>query len=81
MNEQTETGKLYIVATPIGNSRDMSPRGKQILSRLEPSHMAYQACGACGEATKTRRGCISGWAKAIPPRNAAIRRKAKRFMG
>ena len=31
MDENT-IGKLYIVATPIGNSRDMSPRGKQILS-------------------------------------------------
>ena len=26
-----EPGVLYIVATPIGNSRDMSPRGKAIL--------------------------------------------------
>ena len=30
-----QTGKLYIVATPIGNSRDMSPRGIQILSDVE----------------------------------------------
>lgn len=30
-----QTGKLYIVATPIGNSRDMSPRGKQILSDVD----------------------------------------------
>ena len=30
-----QTGKLYIVATPIGNSRDMSPRGVQILSDVE----------------------------------------------
>ena len=30
-----QTGKLYIVATPIGNSRDMSPRGIQILSEVE----------------------------------------------
>ena len=29
------TGKLYIVATPIGNSRDMSPRGTQILSEVD----------------------------------------------
>ena len=35
MNEQTQTGKLYIVATPIGNSRDMSPRGKQILTDVD----------------------------------------------
>ena len=35
MNETTETGKLYIVATPIGNSRDMSPRGKQILTDVD----------------------------------------------
>ena len=30
-----KTGKLYIVATPIGNSRDMSPRGVQILTDVE----------------------------------------------
>ena len=30
-----ETGKLYIVATPIGNSRDMSPRGKAILETVD----------------------------------------------
>ena len=35
MNETTETGKLYIVATPIGNSRDMSPRGRQILTDVD----------------------------------------------
>ena len=29
------TGKLYIVATPIGNSRDMSPRGREILSIVD----------------------------------------------
>ena len=34
MDENT-IGKLYIVATPIGNSRDMSPRGKQILSDVD----------------------------------------------
>ena len=28
-------GTLYIVATPIGNSRDMSPRGKQILAEAD----------------------------------------------
>ncbi len=28
-------GKLYIVATPIGNSRDMSPRGREILSTVD----------------------------------------------
>ncbi len=32
MEEIKEYGTLYIVATPIGNSRDMSPRGMQILS-------------------------------------------------
>lgn len=35
MNETAQTGKLYIVATPIGNSRDMSPRGRQILSDVD----------------------------------------------
>ena len=29
------TGKLYIVATPIGNSKDMSPRGSRILSEVD----------------------------------------------
>ena len=29
------TGRLYIVATPIGNSRDMSPRGREILSTVD----------------------------------------------
>ena len=29
------TGKLYIVATPIGNSRDMSPWGREILSTVD----------------------------------------------
>ena len=32
---EEQTGKLYIVATPIGNSRDMSPRGRQILSKVD----------------------------------------------
>ena len=31
MDEQKTTGTLYIVATPIGNSRDMSERGREIL--------------------------------------------------
>lgn len=34
MDEKT-TGTLYIVATPIGNSQDMSPRGKKILSEVD----------------------------------------------
>ena len=34
MDEQ-KTGILYIVATPIGNSRDMSPRGVQILTDVD----------------------------------------------
>ena len=28
-------GTLYIVATPIGNSRDMSPRGRQVLEEVD----------------------------------------------
>ena len=32
MDENRSVGKLYIVATPIGNSKDMSPRGRQILA-------------------------------------------------
>ena len=33
--EENGSGCLYIVATPIGNSRDMSPRGRQILSEVD----------------------------------------------
>ena len=33
--EEANVGKLYIVATPIGNSRDMSPRGRDILSTVD----------------------------------------------
>ena len=33
--EQNEKGKLYIVATPIVNSRDMSPRGREILASVD----------------------------------------------
>ena len=33
--DQITTGTLYIVATPIGNSRDMSPRGMQILTEAD----------------------------------------------
>ena len=35
MEEIKGSGTLYIVATPIGNSRDMSPRGMQILSEAD----------------------------------------------
>lgn len=34
-SESTEPGTLYIVATPIGNSRDMSSRGIHILSECD----------------------------------------------
>ena len=34
MDEKT-VGTLYIVATPIGNSQDMSPRGRKILSEVD----------------------------------------------
>ena len=33
--QNVNPGTLYIVATPIGNSRDMSPRGKAILSEVD----------------------------------------------
>ena len=33
--DERKTGTLYIVATPIGNSRDMSPRGSQILAEAD----------------------------------------------
>ena len=35
MDENKSIGTLYIVATPIGNSRDMSPRGMQILTEAD----------------------------------------------
>ncbi len=35
MEETKAYGTLYIVATPIGNSRDMSPRGVEILSTVD----------------------------------------------
>lgn len=35
MEDFNSSGTLYIVATPIGNSRDMSPRGRQILSEVD----------------------------------------------
>lgn len=33
--DEITVGTLYIVATPIGNSQDMSPRGKKILSEVD----------------------------------------------
>ena len=42
MDEQ-KTGTLYIVATPIGNSRDMSPRGVQILTDVDIIAAGYAA--------------------------------------
>ena len=33
--DEVKHGTLYIVATPIGNSRDMSPRGAQILAEAD----------------------------------------------
>ncbi len=33
--DEISAGTLYIVATPIGNSRDMSPRGMQILTEAD----------------------------------------------
>lgn len=33
--EEKSVGTLYIVATPIGNSQDMSPRGKRLLSEVD----------------------------------------------
>ena len=35
MYENPEYGTLYIVATPIGNSRDMSPRGIEVLTECD----------------------------------------------
>ena len=33
--QQTEKGTLYIVATPIGNSADLSPRGRRVLEEAD----------------------------------------------
>ena len=33
--DEKKSGTLYIVATPIGNSQEMSPRGKKILSEVD----------------------------------------------
>ncbi|MBE7003310.1 MAG: 16S rRNA (cytidine(1402)-2'-O)-methyltransferase [Ruminococcaceae bacterium] len=35
MEQQNGTGTLYIVATPIGNARDMSERGREILESVD----------------------------------------------
>ena len=33
--QQSEFGALYIVATPIGNSADLSPRGRKVLEEAD----------------------------------------------
>lgn len=35
MEEQTKTGTLYLVATPLGNSGDMSPRASEVLQAAD----------------------------------------------
>ena len=35
MDEMNTVGTLYIVATPIGNARDMTERGRQILETAD----------------------------------------------
>ena len=37
MDEMNTVGTLYIVATPIGNARDMTERGRQILETADGS--------------------------------------------
>ena len=42
MDEMNTVGTLYIVATPIGNARDMTERGRQILETADMLRILYQ---------------------------------------
>ena len=52
-------GKLFVVATPIGNLQDLSPRAREVLSRVrwvlaEDTRHVRKLLGAFGVATPTR---------------------------
>ena len=53
MDEQKATGTLYIVATPIGNSRDMSERGREILSTADIIPAAAWCCSTSSASAAT----------------------------